>query len=152
DLSPLDYVGMVLKKTCAYTTILPLRVGCMIGSWREADLEPVTRFGAALGVAFQIQDDVLDLVSPEARYGTDADGGVRGRKRTLALIHALGVAAPDERAFVASYMGSPAPADHDAVERVGDVMKRCGSIECASGYAAHVAAEAGELFVPAFAT
>ena len=77
---------------------------------------------------------------------------VRGRsKRTLALIHALRVAEPDDRAFVASFMGSTAPADHDAVERVVDVMKRCGSIEFASEYAVRVASEAHELFVPAFA-
>jgi geranylgeranyl diphosphate synthase, type II len=151
DLSPLDYVGMVLKKTCAYTTILPLRVGCMIGSWREADLDPVTRFGASLGVAFQIQDDVLDLVSPEARYGKDVYGDVRERKRTLALIHALRVADPDDRAFIASFMDSTLPAEHDAVERVVDVMKRCGSIEFATEYAARVATEAHELFGPAFA-
>ena len=33
DLTPVDYLDMVLRKTCAYTTILPLRVGALIGSW-----------------------------------------------------------------------------------------------------------------------
>ncbi|MDH3250987.1 MAG: polyprenyl synthetase family protein, partial [Acidimicrobiia bacterium] len=57
DLEPDDYLNLVLLKTCAYTTIYPLRIGSIIGSWGAVDLEAVTRFGFYLGAAFQIQDD-----------------------------------------------------------------------------------------------
>ena len=101
DLTPLDYLDMVLQKTCAYTTMLPLRVGALIGSWGGADLEAVARFGFALGAAFQIQDDVLDIVSDGNAYGKDLLGDVREGKRTLILIHLLRTCTPGDRAFVA---------------------------------------------------
>ena len=41
NLTPLDYLDMILRKTCAYTTILPLRTGALIGSWGAADLDAI---------------------------------------------------------------------------------------------------------------
>ena len=54
-----------MRKTCWYTTIHPLRVGAMIGSWNRAALEPIVHFGLYLGAAFQIQDDLLNLTGDE---------------------------------------------------------------------------------------
>lgn len=61
ELTPVDYLDMVLLKTCSYSTIFPLRIGALIGSWGKADLGPLTRFGFYLGAAFQIRDDLLNL-------------------------------------------------------------------------------------------
>ena len=52
------------------------------------DLEPFLRFGFFLGAAFQIQDDLLNLVADE-RYGKERDGDIMEGKRTLMLIHLL---------------------------------------------------------------
>ena len=49
ELTPVDYLNMILHKTCAYTTILPLRVGALIGSQGRADLDAISQFGFALG-------------------------------------------------------------------------------------------------------
>ena len=94
DLTPVDYLDMILRKTCAYTTILPLRVGALIGSWGAADLDAIALYGFALGAAFQIQDDMLDLVSASGSYGKDLLGDVREGKRTLMLLHLVRAAAP----------------------------------------------------------
>lgn len=84
-----DYLDMILKKTCWYTTIFPLRVGALIGTRGRVDLEPFVRLGFFLGAAFQIQDDLLNLVGDEARYGKEIDGDLEEGKRTLILIHLL---------------------------------------------------------------
>ena len=78
-----------MHKTCWYTTIHPLRVGALIGVAGHADLRPMVRFGFHLGAAFQIQDDLLNLVGDEREYGKEIDGDLYEGKRTLPLIHLL---------------------------------------------------------------
>jgi geranylgeranyl diphosphate synthase, type II len=80
-----DYLNMVLKKTCWYTTIFPLRAGALIGTRDATDLDRLTRFGFFLGAAFQIQDDVLNLVGDHRRYGKELDGDIWEGKRTLIM-------------------------------------------------------------------
>ena len=65
DLVPEDYLDLIMHKTCWYTTIHPLRVGALIGSRGHADLRPMVRFGFHLGAAFQIRDDLLNLIGEE---------------------------------------------------------------------------------------
>nr|MDP9166822.1 polyprenyl synthetase family protein [Actinomycetota bacterium] len=65
DLGPEDYLNLVMLKTCWYTTIHPLRVGAIVGSRGKAELAPLARFGFHFGAAFQIRDDLLNLVGDE---------------------------------------------------------------------------------------
>src|SRR5579863_1446468 len=96
EIGDADYLEMVLKKTCWLATIFPLRVGALIGSRGTADLESFLRFGFFLGAAFQIQDDLLNLVADES-YGKERDGDLWEGKRTLMLIHAFRESTSDER-------------------------------------------------------
>src|SRR4029079_18070314 len=89
DLTPDDYLDLIMHKTCWYTTIHPLRVGALIGSFGRADLDSLVRFGFYLGAAFQIQDDVLNLVGDESKYGKESCGDLYEGKRTLMVIHLL---------------------------------------------------------------
>jgi geranylgeranyl diphosphate synthase type II len=107
DLDDTDYLQMVLKKTCWYTTIYPSRVGALIGLRRELAADAFLRFGFFLGAAFQIQDDILNLQGNEARYGKELGGDIREGKRTLMLVHLLRVASPGERARLAEFLARP---------------------------------------------
>ncbi|MGH9138437.1 MAG: polyprenyl synthetase family protein, partial [Acidimicrobiales bacterium] len=103
-LTPEDYLDLIMHKTCWYTTIHPLRVGALIGSGGMADLRPLVRFGFYLGAAFQIQDDLLNLVGDEARYGKEINGDLYEGKRTLVLIHLIGHARGPDRDTVQHYL------------------------------------------------
>jgi geranylgeranyl diphosphate synthase type II len=92
-----DYLEMILKKTCWYSAIFPIRAGALIGSRDRADLDRFLRFGFFLGAAFQIQDDVLNLVGDPDAYGKETDGDLWEGKRTLILIHLLSAAGGSER-------------------------------------------------------
>jgi len=81
-----DYFRMVLKKTCSYTTIYPVRVGALIATRDGMDLDSLTRFGFFLGAAFQIQDDLLNLVGNHERYGKELDGDIWEGKRSVMMI------------------------------------------------------------------
>jgi len=96
DLTDADYLTMVLKKTCWLATIHPSRVGALIGTRDGVDLEPFIRFGFFLGSAFQIQDDLLNLVA-DARYGKELDGDIFEGKRTLMLNHVCRQATAEQR-------------------------------------------------------
>ena len=109
DLTETDYLEMVLKKTCWLATIFPTRVGALIATaarGEEIDLDPFIRFGFFLGAAFQIQDDLLNLVA-DARYGKERDGDLREGKRTLMLIHLREHATSAERRKLEALLHRP---------------------------------------------
>jgi geranylgeranyl diphosphate synthase type II len=84
-----DYLRMVLKKTCWYTCIHPCRIGALIGSAGRVDADRFNLFGFLLGAAFQIQDDILNLVGDRSIYGKEILGDIWEGKRTLMLVHAV---------------------------------------------------------------
>jgi geranylgeranyl diphosphate synthase type II len=101
-----DYLQMVLKKTCWLGMIYPCRVGALLGSGASASipLERFIRFGFFLGVAFQIQDDLLNLVA-DSRYGKEPDGDLWEGKRTLMLIHLYRQLSSAEQATLSDLLG-----------------------------------------------
>jgi geranylgeranyl diphosphate synthase type II len=76
ELSDDDYLRMTLKKTCWYTCIHPCRIGALIGSRGKIDPNRFNRFGYYLGAAFQIHDDVLNLIGDRAKYGKEIGGDI----------------------------------------------------------------------------
>lgn len=132
DVREADYLDMVLKKTCWLTTIHPSRIGALIGTGGGADLEPFIRFGFLLGAAFQIQDDVLNLVGDEAAYGKELDGDIHEGKRTLMMIHLMASTGADERARILEILGLPrAGRTAEHVRWIRARMDACGSIDYA---------------------
>ncbi len=97
DVSPEDYLEMVRLKTAYYTVVTPLRLGMI-----AANLEPDPRFleaGLALGAAFQIRDDVLNLTADAGAYGKEIAGDLLEGKRTLMLLWWLEQASASQREF-----------------------------------------------------
>ncbi|MGB5833773.1 MAG: polyprenyl synthetase family protein [Thiohalocapsa sp.] len=134
-LSDGDYLTMVLKKTCWLATILPSRIGALIGTRDRIDLEPFIRFGFFLGAAFQIQDDLLNLVADE-RYGKERNGDLFEGKRTLMLVHAHRHGTSDERERIAAILSAPREDKTPGqVAWLRALMERLGSIEHARGIA-----------------
>ena len=70
---------MSYKKTCWYTFITPMQIGELISGTDAARLSLIRKFATSLGIAFQIQDDLLNLLADEGRYGKEkqvpTDGG-----------------------------------------------------------------------------
>lgn len=146
-----DYLRLVLHKTCWYTTIYPLRAGCLIGARGSVPLEPITRFGFLLGAAFQVRDDVLNVDGDPEAHGKDALADLREGKRTLLLVHLLGVVDDDERRWVEAYLARRAEdRTEDDVRGLRDLLRAHGSIEAASAWADGLAAAARAAFPPAF--
>jgi geranylgeranyl diphosphate synthase type II len=151
DLQPSDYLELIMHKTCWYTTIHPLRVGAIVGSGGSADLSPLVRFGFHFGAAFQIRDDLLNLVGDERVYGKEILGDLFEGKRTLALVHLLSAAEGEDRSLVRDYLGlQRAERPLELVLKIRALMDDYGSIEFTSEYAEGILLVAEEYFEQAF--
>ncbi len=105
DLTPEDYLAMVRLKTSYYTVVAPLRLGAL-----AAGLVPDERFteaGLRLGAAFQIRDDVLNLIADGAKYGKEIAGDLQEGKRTLIALDWLERASPERREVFLTEMNKP---------------------------------------------
>lgn len=152
DVSEADYLEMVLKKTCWLGMIHPCRVGALIGTGDGVDLDPFVRFGFFLGAAFQIQDDLLNLVGDATDYGKELGGDIHEGKRTLMLIRLLEEATPAERERVLRMLGTPrGERAADDVGHTRALMDRYGCIEYAREVAHGLAGAALHEFGRVFA-
>jgi geranylgeranyl diphosphate synthase type II len=152
QLKPEDYLELIMHKTCWYTTIHPLRVGAIIGSGGTAELAPLVRFGFHFGSAFQIRDDLLNLVGDENKYGKEILGDLFEGKRTLPLVHLLANAEGDDGDLVRDYLGrSREERSSELVQTVRDLMDTYGSIQFTSEFAEGILSVAEDYFQQAFA-
>ena len=152
SLGPEDYLELIMHKTCWYTTIHPLRVGAIVGSRGSAELAPLVRFGFHFGAAFQIRDDLLNLIGDERTYGKEILGDLYEGKRTLTLIHLLATAKGEDLRFVRDYLRrNRAQRSEELVRTVRGLMDDYGSITFTREYAEGILLVAQEYFEQAFA-
>ncbi len=152
QLTPEDYLELIMHKTCWYTTMHPLRVGALIGSAGSADLRPMAQFGFFLGAAFQIQDDLLNLLGSEREYGKEINGDLYEGKRTLPLIHLVRNARHGDRQTIDRYLQlDRSQRTATIVSEVRGLLDDYGSIAFAAAYAKGIAEAALDAFETAFA-
>jgi geranylgeranyl diphosphate synthase type II len=152
NLAPEDYLDLIMRKTCWYTTIHPLRVGALIGTAGTIDLAPLVRFGFHFGAAFQIRDDLLNLIGDEKTYGKEILGDLYEGKRTLTLVHLMAVATGADKDLLRDYLRrSRAERSPDQVRAVRTLMDDYGSIDFTREYAEGILLVAEDYFEEAFA-
>ena len=127
-----DYLVMTLKKTCWYSFIHPCRMGALVASSGDLDLERFNKFGYFLGVAFQIQDDVLNLVGEEKKYGKEIGGDLWEGKRTLILVDLFSKMDKFEAERLRAILAKPRSSRlAREVEWIQDRIRRYGSTDAA---------------------
>ena len=128
---------MCLKKTSWYTCIYPCRVGALVARNGNVAIEQFDRYGWFLGAAFQIQDDILNLVGRYDAYGKEIGGDLWEGKRTLMLIHLLRTVRGAERRRVVEFLALPrAERLAEEVEWLRSRVIETGCVEFAKGCAA----------------
>jgi geranylgeranyl diphosphate synthase, type II len=152
DLRPEDYLNLIMHKTCWYTTIHPLRVGAIVGSRGTVELGPMVRFGFHFGAAFQIRDDLLNLVGDERVYGKEILGDLYEGKRTLPLVHLMATAQGEDRALMRDYLRlKRSERSVELVHTIRALMDDYDSITFTREYAEGILLVAEEYFEQAFA-
>lgn len=89
-----EYVEMIRLKT-AVLLGGALKIGALIGEASETDAQHLYNFGENLGIAFQLQDDILDVYGDPEKFGKQVGGDIISNKKTYLLIKALELAKGD---------------------------------------------------------
>jgi geranylgeranyl diphosphate synthase, type II len=124
DVLVAEYLDMIDRKTGALLEA-SLEIGGLIGRAPEEHLAELRNAGHELGRAFQIQDDLLDLVASDAGWGKTIGGDLIEGKKTFLLLKALEAASGDDLAFFQAIVrdgGLPAASVPEArirMERLG---------------------------------
>jgi heptaprenyl diphosphate synthase len=140
-LSETDYLDWIEKKTALFIGECA-HLGAMGCGAPDDVVGTLWRYGRALGLCFQIVDDLLDFTSSTERLGKSTGEDVRNGVPTLPVIHALRESPERERLRVLLENGR----DPGALEDVLSILRRSGSLEYAFGRASSYAAVAhGEL-------
>lgn len=137
DLGVDDYLRMATLKTAHYSGAVPLACGAIIGGGSEAQVEALRSFGLDTGLAFQIQDDLINLVGSDTAkdFRTDITEG----KRTLVAVHALADPAAHDEVEAILRSGSSDPA---VLARAVELFEETGSIAYAHDVAEQLIARA----------
>ena len=115
-----DYMMMIRLKT-AVLLAGALKIGALYAGAPQSDTEHLYQFGIHLGLAFQLQDDLLDSYGDVTVFGKQTGQDIRDNKKTYLIIKALQTAPTDLRDELAALF-STTPADSDAkVARVRQI-------------------------------
>jgi octaprenyl-diphosphate synthase len=123
------YLQVVRGKTAALFSAAT-EVGGVIAGAPEEQVAALFTYGDALGVAFQIVDDLLDYGGTDAAIGKNTGDDFRERKVTLPVIKAVALATPEERAFWVRVIEKGQQAEGDLAQARA-IMARHGAMEAA---------------------
>jgi geranylgeranyl diphosphate synthase type I len=119
-------------KTAAYTVERPLHLGAALAGAGPELVDAYRRYGADIGVAFQLRDDLLGVFGDPQVTGKPAGDDLREGKRTLLVALALGQAArrgdDAARATIEGALGDP-DLDADRVDRVRAALGELGAVQ-----------------------
>jgi geranylgeranyl diphosphate synthase, type II len=125
-----DYLDMISRKTGALLVCV-MELGARVAGADQQILALLTTAGRELGLAFQIQDDLLDLTAQDDGWGKSIGGDLVAGKKTFLLLQSLDRAEGQERAWferIVSDGGLPAAAVPEARSR----MEALGVLEDAA--------------------
>ncbi|HKV09810.1 MAG TPA: polyprenyl synthetase family protein [Thermoanaerobaculia bacterium] len=114
-----------LKSGC-YTAERPIQLGGLLAGAPAPVLAGLLRYGAAVGEAFQLQDDLLGMFGDPDTVGKPVDADLKEGKYTFLIHHALSAATPEQRGILESSLGNPNLAAED-VPRVLAVLEDTGA-------------------------
>jgi geranylgeranyl diphosphate synthase type II len=141
DVTIREYFRMIGKKTASLIATAT-ELGGVTGGATARQREALRRFGLSLGRAFQVQDDLLDVVADPRDFGKTTGGDILEGKRTYLLITAASRATGDDLALMTRLLaregsrtawkspdGQVTAAGRAIVEAATDVYRRCGVLD-----------------------
>ena len=140
DVSEAEYMHMISGKTGALLEA-STKVGALLGKGEPKQVRALAEYGGLIGLAFQMQDDVLGVTGDQEKFGKPIGSDVREGKRTLIVIRTLATASQEDKSTLLRALGK-----HDASEAelkaAIDVLKRTGAIDYVTERARGLVAQA----------
>ncbi len=134
DVTTGDYLTMATHKTAFYSAASPLSIGAICGGGTDAQVEALGSFGIDAGLAFQLQDDLLNLVGDAEAQGKDFRSDITEGKRTMIVCWALEHLTGIERDELLDILSSHTT-DALTLARAVELMEDAGAIDAVRSYA-----------------
>ncbi len=137
DISVAMYVDMISRKTATLMGCAA-EMGALLGTHDAETIARLRSFGYAMGLAFQVRDDLLGVWASTAELGKTPAGDIYRRKKSLPVLHALEFAAASDKHFLRRVYAQAEPITATQVEEVLAIFARTGTkAYCSSFLAEH---------------
>src|SRR5437588_10092903 len=123
DISVAAYVDTIGRKTAALMACAA-EMGAMLGTRNQETIERLRSFGYAMGLAFQVRDDLLGVWATTAELGKTPAGDIYRRKKSLPILHALENASVHDQQFLREVYQQEKPITSEQVEEVLAIFAR----------------------------
>jgi len=130
DISESEYLEMIKLKTSVLIGA-SLKIGALCGGASLEQAELLYQYGLNIGLAFQIQDDLLDTFGNEADFGKRIGGDILEGKKTYLLIKALERASKEESTVLKSMINDSNIGEIDKIETIKGIYLATGVKELA---------------------
>ena len=117
DVTEDEYIEMIRLKTSVLLACA-VKIGAILADASDEDVKNLYKFGEQLGLAFQLQDDLLDVYGDPKVFGKAIGGDINSNKKTYMLINAVNRANPEQRRELERWIGAR---DFDRQEKVAAV-------------------------------
>lgn len=122
-----QYIDIIRHKT-AMPISAGARIGALLGGGTFEQVNSLGEYGLNLGIAFQIVDDMLDVVGDPLRLGKPAGTDIREGNMTLLLIHALNDGESSRTEELIEIVGKRRKDEHE-IHKALDIVKKSGAVE-----------------------
>ena len=119
DVTEAEYIEMIRLKTSVLLACA-MKTGALLAGAPAADADRLYQFGEQIGLAFQLQDDLLDVYGDPAVFGKAIGGDIVSNKKTYMLINAYQLAGPSQRSELMRWITA---VDFDRAEKVAAVTR-----------------------------
>lgn len=119
DVTEAEYIEMIRLKTSVLLACA-MKTGAILADAPAADADRLYQFGEQIGLAFQLQDDLLDVYGDPAVFGKAIGGDIVSNKKTYMLINAYQQAGPSQRSELMRWITA---VDFDRAEKVAAVTR-----------------------------
>ena len=119
DVSEDEYIEMIRLKTSVLLAC-SLKIGAILAGASKADADNLYRLGERIGLAFQLQDDYLDVYGDEKVFGKAIGGDITSNKKTFMLINAYNHANSEQRKELEYWLNAK---DFDRTEKIKAVTR-----------------------------
>jgi geranylgeranyl diphosphate synthase, type I len=102
-----ELLSVLRLKSGRYTCERPIQLGALLAGARPESLAALSRYGGAIGEAFQLQDDLLGMFGDAETVGKPVGADLTEGKFTFLIHHALAAAAPEDRRAIELALGRP---------------------------------------------
>jgi geranylgeranyl diphosphate synthase type I len=133
--------NVIRYKSAKYTIEHPLLIGASVGGVAAVDMARMSKYGLALGEAFQLRDDVLGVFGDPSATGKPAGDDLREGKRTVLVALALAHADTDQAALFEKLFGQP-DLDADGVDQLRGIIADTGAVAQVETMIGELAAQA----------